>query len=201
MATQTANKLIENINWKIFLDNPEAAKPEELFRVFNGWIPDSPEIFIDVADYQHVGDGPLVLLSGHYVNYVLDSMEGRLGLLYDRRQPYDVNLDNVARLKQSLLDTLRAAKRLADDASFPEKLKFFTGELRLVMNNRALTPNTPEAFAALQPHLAKALEAVFGANGFSLDYSQGDARRRLTVTVKVKSAPSLENAIAALSGK
>ncbi len=199
MTTQTADKLIENINWKIFLENPEAAKPEELFRVFNGWIPDSPEIFIDVADYQHVGDGPLVLLSGHYVNYVLDSMEGRLGLLYDRRQPYDANLDNAARLRNSLQETLLAAARLANDTSLAEKLRFSTGELRLVMNNRALTPNTPEAFASLRPHLERALETVFGAGGFSLGYDQGDARRRLTVTIKVKSAPSLESAIAALS--
>ncbi len=193
--------LIENINWKIFLENPKAASPEHLFRVFNGWIPDSPEIFIDVADYQHVGDGPLVLLSGHYVNYVLDSMEGDLGLLYDRRQPYEASLNTVERLRDSLRDTLLAAKRLADDASFQEKLRFSTGTLRLILNNRALTPNTPETFAALQPHLNQALETVFGPGGFSLEYSQGDARRRLTVTVKSKSAPSLEKAIAALPAK
>ncbi len=187
-----ADMVIENINWKLYLDNPEAANPEEFFRVFNGWIPESPEIYIDVADYQHVHDGPLVLLSGHYVNYVLDTTDGRPGLLYDRRQPLDPDLDAATRLVQSLQEIFVAAKRLEGEEGFSKKPRFATGELRLILNNRALTPNTPEAYAALKPHLEKALGQVFGEGGFKLEYVQGDKRQRLSVTVRAANAKPLE---------
>ena len=80
---------LQFLNWKIFLDNPAEVESEEFFRVWNAWIPDSPEVFVDVADYAHVNDGPLIVLVGHYLNFSLDSGDRRLGLLYDYKQPME----------------------------------------------------------------------------------------------------------------
>src|SRR4051812_37318649 len=101
---------LQFINWKLHLENPAEAEPDEWFKVFNGWIPDSPEIFVDVADYRHVQDGPVTILVGHYVNYSLDSTGRRLGLLYDYKHPMEGG--NRDKLRSSLLGLLRVAKRL-----------------------------------------------------------------------------------------
>ena len=101
---------LQYLNWKLYLENPAEAEPDEWFKVFNGWIPDSPEIFIDVADYKHVQDGPVTVLVGHYVNLSLDAGGRTLGLLYDYKHPMAGS--NEEKLKSSLLGLLRAALRL-----------------------------------------------------------------------------------------
>ena len=78
---------LQNIQWKLHLDESAVGTPHEWFKAFAPWIPDSPEVFVDVADYAHVEDGPVVFLSGHNVCYSLDSAGRRHGLLYERRQP------------------------------------------------------------------------------------------------------------------
>jgi hypothetical protein len=187
---------LQFLNWKIFLDNPAEIESEEFFRAWNAWIPDSPEVFVDVADYAHVNDGPLIVLVGHYLNYSLDSADRRLGLLYDYKQPIDGG--NEEKLRSSLLGLLRAAKRLEDDASFKHKPKFRAGDLRLIVNSRALAPNTSETFEAVKPELAKVLSKVFGDGGYALEH-RPDPRQRFSVQVTAKGAPSLAELVKKLA--
>ena len=63
---------------KIYL-TPESAKSfdvESLIPVFHRWIKQRalPELTIDVASYQHVPQGPGVVLIGHGADYFLDKM-------------------------------------------------------------------------------------------------------------------------------
>ena len=48
-------------------------------------IPD--HLLIDVADYEHVPNGPGTVLVSHEANIHLDLADGRPGLLYIRKQP------------------------------------------------------------------------------------------------------------------
>lgn len=174
---------LQNINWKIFFKNPAALSPEEFFRVFNGWIPDSPEIFIDVADYKHVGDGPVIAIIGHYVNYVLDLDKGRLGLLYDYKQ--HVEGSNEEKLRHSFLELLHAAKRLEGEEGFSAPPRFSLDEAVFTVNNRALAPNSKETETALTPDLARFFGKLYGDDGFEL-LAEPDLRRRFGVAAKAK---------------
>jgi hypothetical protein len=179
---------LQYLNWKIQLANPAEAEPDEWFKVFSTWIPDAPEIFIDVADYKHVPDGPVTLLVGHYVNYSLDAAGRRLGLLYDYKHP--VEGDNEEKIRASLLGLLRVAKRLEEDAGFTHKPKFDTRGLRFIVNSRAVAPNTPATFEAVKPELAKVLAKAFGEGNFTLAHPT-DPRQRFSVEISVKQSLSL----------
>ena len=175
---------LQNLQWKIHLADGTSPPPQEWFRVFGTWIPDSPEVFVDVADYSHVEDGPVVYLAGLHVCYSLDGAGRRLGLLYDRRLPMEGS--NADKLAESLLSVLQAAKRLEDDATFAKKPVFQAGNMILIVNNRALCPNTEATLAALQPDLEALLGRIYGAGDFSLK-RDADPRRRFQVRIKAKS--------------
>ena len=187
---------LQYLNWKLYLENPAEAEPDEWFKVFNGWIPDSPEIFIDVADYKHVQDGPVTVLVGHYVNLSLDAGGRTLGLLYDYKHPMAGS--NEEKLKSSLLGLLRAAKRLEDEAGFGHKPKFKSGEVRLIVNSRAIAPNSAETLAAVKPELTKVLAKVYGENGFTVEHL-ADPRQRFMVQVTAKGNPPLAELIQRLA--
>ncbi len=170
---------LQKINWKLFVTDPSPASPDIFFRVFNTWIPNSPEVFIDVADYSHVQDGPLTALIGYDEDYWLDAADRRLGLLYNRRTPMDGT--NADKLSATLQSVLRAAKRLEDDAAFKGKLKFRTDELLFIVNDRALAPNTRETFEAVRPDIERAVGHLFG-NSPKLDHL-ADPRRRFSVKI------------------
>ena len=187
---------LQYLNWKIFLENPAEAEPEEWFKVFSTWIPDAPEIFIDVADYKHVPDGPVILLVGHYVNYSLDATGRKPGLLYDYKHP--VEGTNEEKIRTSLIGILQVAKRLEEDAGFKHKPKFKTGELQLIVNSRAAAPNTPATLEAVKPDLAQVLSKAFGEGAFTLEHLT-DPRQRFSVRISAQGAPDPAGAIKRLA--
>lgn len=182
---------LQKINWKLFFKDPTVAKPDDFFRVFNSWIPDSPEIFIDVADYQHVHDGPLTVLIGHFVDYALDETDRRRGFLYGCKKTLEG--DEEERLRTTLSSLLKAADRLVSDSLFGGKLHFLTNELEFTVNDRALAPNTSETFTALSPQLNKVMKNLYGEGNYQLNHLKNPKRRfsvRITST-KTFSLPEL----------
>jgi hypothetical protein len=186
---------LQYLNWKIFLENPAEAEAEEYFRVFNTWLPDSPEVFLDVADYKHVSDGPVMVLVGHFLNLSLDQAGRRLGLLSDYKLPMDGT--NADKLRSTLLGLLRAAKRLEGEAGFSHRPRFKASELQLIVNSRALAPNSAATLEAVKPDLAKVLSAAYG-EGFSLDH-QADPRLRFSVTASAKTPITLDELLSRLA--
>ncbi len=183
---------LQYMNWKIFLENPAEMEAEEWFKALNEWIPDSPEVFLDVADYQHVTDGPVLVLVGHNLNLSLDGNDRRLGLLLDYKQPLDGS--NADKLKLTLLSLLKAAKRLESEPALHHKPRFKASELRLIVNSRAAAPNTPATLEAARPELAKLFSAAYGDGNFALEHDP-DPRRRFSVTATAKTPFSLDELI------
>jgi hypothetical protein len=179
---------LQFLNWKISLDNPSEVASEDFFKAFSGWIPESPEIFVDVADYRHVHNGPVIILVGHYLNYSLDGTDGRLGLLYDYKQPMEDG--NEKKLRSTLLGLLRAAKRLEDDPIFNHKPRFRAWELNLSVNSRALAPNTSETLEFVKPDLAAVFADVYAGGRYTLEHLR-DPRRRFSVQVRAEGTPGL----------
>ena len=183
---------LQSIQWKIHLDPGTAPDPQEWFRVLGTWIPDSPEIFVDVCDYSHVEDGPVVFLSGHHVAYSLDASGRRLGLVYEGRQPVDGT--NAEKLSASLTAILKATLRLESDTSFQHKPLFLGGDLKFIVNSRAIAPNNESTFAELKPELESLLGQIYGTGNFSMTRDP-DVRQRFAVHVKAFTPISVTSAL------
>lgn len=186
---------LQNIQWKLHLDEATVGDPHDWFKVFATWIPDSPEVFVDVADYTHVVDGPVIFLSGHNTCYSLDKTSGRHGLLYERRQPAEGT--NPEKLRESLRTLLEHASRIEGDATFKVKPKFLAGDVKFIVNNRAIAPNNDATLAAVKPELSALLDTVYGAGNYTLEREQ-DVRQRFMVHVKAKAPVTVAEALAKL---
>jgi hypothetical protein len=183
---------LQNIQWKLHLDEKTVGNPHDWFKAFAAWIPDSPEVFVDVADYSHVQDGPVIFLSGHNECYTLDATSRRLGLLYERRQPAEGT--NAEKLHGSLKTLLAHAALLEADTVFKSAPKFLAGDVKFIVNNRAIAPNNDETLAALKPELDALLSQVYGAGGYTLE-READKRQRFMVHVKAKSSVTVAEAL------
>src|SRR3954463_16777801 len=108
---------------KFFVEDASRIRGEQFVPIFHSWIQQQaiPEhLLIDVADYQHVSGGPGTGLVAHEANFLTDREEGKLGLMYARKQPAPG--DFLARLKLAFRFCLQGCARLETDAH----LKFKT---------------------------------------------------------------------------
>ena len=159
---------LQRINLKFYLEDPASLSAEEAFRIFNTWIPTTPdEVLIDVADYSHLDEGPLTLLVGHEANYSLDNHSAELGLLYSRKQPADGDLSE--RLTSALKAALTACRRLEEEPSLAGKIKFRSGDVFLVANDRLNAANDDAGENALRAALDPVLAQLFAGAEYSVE--------------------------------
>jgi hypothetical protein len=173
---------VQHVNVKIFAKTADIDIADAI-PIFHRWIQEGvcPELTIDVADYKHVPDGPGIMLIGYEADYSLDEAGGRLGLLYNRKQP--VEGDAAAVLKQAYDSALLAAKRLEEEPPFAGKLAFDTGDVEIILNDRLLSPNTIETWNTVEPVVKSFFSKLYGANDFTVE-RLGEPRERLRVAVK-----------------
>ena len=175
---------LQRINIKFFLAADAELSPAEAFRVFNTWIPTTPdEVLIDVADYSHVPGGPVTLLVGHEANYSLDSSHAEPGLLYSRKQPAAGDL--AGRLESALRSALTACQRLEAEPSLEGKVKFRVGDFLLVANDRLNAANDEAGEGALCAALEPVLARLFAGAEYAIE-RDGDARLRLNLRVRAQ---------------
>ena len=159
---------LQRINLKFYLEDPGSLSAEEAFRVFNSWIPTTPdEVLIDVADYSHMAEGPLTLLVGHEANYSLDNHSAELGLLYSRKQPADGDL--TERLASAFKAALTACRRLEEEPSLAGKVKFRCGDVLLVANDRLNTTNDEAGENDLRSALSPILAQLFAGAEYAVE--------------------------------
>jgi septum formation topological specificity factor MinE len=167
---------------KFFAERPEAVTFEEFIPVFHRWIQKHAVegMLIDVADYGHLPQGPGVGLIAHEADYFIDTMEGPLGLLYNRKTAAEGRLSD--RIAAAFKAALGACMKLETEPEFQGRLKFRAGEALVVANDRLNAPNTEEGFQALRSDLAAALSKVYPSN-FDMQRISLDDRERLTIQV------------------
>jgi hypothetical protein len=177
---------VQHVNVKIFTRQADIDLADAI-PVFHRWIQESlrEEMLVDVADYRHVPDGPGVLLVAHEAIYGLDLADGRLGLLYNRKDALDG--DAQANLRQAFAAALSACALLEAEAPFAGRLRFDPGDCEVIINDRLIAPNTDETWQALHPELERFFSAVYGAGQFTLE-RRGEPRDRFRVAVRA-SAP------------
>jgi hypothetical protein len=173
---------------KLYADS--AAVPDETFiPIFHRWIRDRALdlVFIDVADYAHVPDGPGVMLVTDAIAFALDRSDGRFGLLAQQRRPgHGSTADAIA---LALRQTLDVADALERERALAGKLSFVRNAFRLEINDRLAAPaNDDASYLALRPSIEGAAQRVFPDRRPTIARVFGDARDRLAVDVVLGAA-------------
>ena len=157
---------------KFFAADPSGVRQHEFVPVFHSFIqthaiPD--HLLIDVADYQHVHHGPGIALVSHEANFYTDTGEGRLGLLYQRKQPPAGANDLPGRLAHVFAGALRACEKLEKEPALGGRLRFRTDEMVFRVHDRLLAPNTPETYRDVEPELRAFLSELFPGDEIRLE--------------------------------
>ncbi len=180
---------LQRINIKFYLEDADGLSAEEAFRTFNTWIPQtSDEVLIDVADYSHVGEGPITLLVGHSANYSLDIDDNGTGLLYARKQAQEGDLS--ARLSTAIQAALNACRRLETDPEL--KVKFRGGNLLIVANDRLHAPNSNAAEQELCEALAPVLDPLFAGATYEVERNPAEGER-LNLHIRAEGSFAVQN--------
>lgn len=187
---------IQKINWRVYIDESSRVDPDDFFKAFNTWIPDSPEVFVDVVDYKHVQDGPLVWLAGHHVDFALDGTGRRLSLLLSVKTPQEGG--NEQKVAGALLKVLQACERLEAAPELGGKVRFKAGELDFLINDRAIAPNNEATDGVVRPVVKKVLDSVFGPSAYALERKE-DTRQRYTLAVVAQTPKGIQDLISGLT--
>lgn len=173
---------IQHFRVKLFATPESHPHLGDAIQVFHRWIQDNrvPEIAIDVSDYEHVPEGPGIILVCHEAIYGLDQAKGKLGLVYNRRTELNGSIEE--RLRQALNAAENAAAMLEQEPEFADRLRFDRNAWEVVVNDRALAPNTPATWDALTPTLCRVFDSIIGAGRYSLTPTR-DPRELFTATV------------------
>ena len=173
---------LQHIGAKIFVEGELSIDLARFIDVFHAWVREQSmaELLVDVADYRHVSSGPGVMLIGHQADYNMDHAGGLFGLRYIRKAALDG--DNNSRFRQALASAAHACVRLEEQFASDGPLTFSRNRFELVVNDRALAPNTVETYAACEPELKSSLQSIFGSDAFQIDHHT-DPRARFGVTV------------------
>ncbi len=137
-------------------------------------------LLLDVADYQHVPQGPGVLLIGHDVDYGVD--ETGFSVLRKRQQ------GDAAEVATQLRDALRmglgALEALDRDGALG--MAFDTEHFMVSVLDRALTRNDEAAAHALEAELEAVVRELFGAGVRFARENAADPRSALALSVQTK---------------
>lgn len=187
---------LQRIGLKLFAFDGTAVRPRELVPVFHRWIQQralSDQLLIDIADYEHVPDGPGVLLVAHEGNFSLDLGGGRMGLAYNRKAAgHGALLDRLSGVART---TLEACRLLEDEPSLGGRLRFRGDELHVFANDRLRAPNTPEIAAAFGGIVQQFARKLYGDVACAVT-AEADPRERLGAHVKAPQAVGLNQLIA-----
>jgi hypothetical protein len=172
---------LQKINVKFFAAEPDGIRLEEFINVFNSWIQSADSEYYDVADYSHVHDGPGIVLVAHEANISIDNAGGRLGLLYNRKQP--MSGTNQEKLRFVFRSALENCRKLEQDPSLRGRLAFLGNEATLLINDRLIAPNTDAVFAEARPDIQALAQSLYPGADITLERDQ-NPRERFNVAIK-----------------
>jgi len=167
---------------KIFAADGPSAGIVDCVPVFHRWIQKQcieNHLLIDVADYSHVWQGPGIVLVSHQGNFSTDEEAGRLGLLYQRKQPAEGDLG--ARLRFALRTTLNAGRLLEEDLG--GRIKFRGDQVQISLNDRQQAPTGEETLSAIESFVSDLAAILFpGGNASFQRLASGKSRPSLTIS-------------------
>lgn len=177
--------------FKFFVEDASLLTGHEFVPLFHKWIQQhkvADHLCIDVADYEHVHNGPGTLLITHEANFSMDRADGKFGLLYVRKQAIAGANTFPQRLRAVVRPVLQAAQRLEED--LPGKIKFRTDEFAFRIYDRLLGPNSIETFAAVKPDLESFVTGLYGSAPSALEFYPSP-ESLFEVIIKAPASPAI----------
>lgn len=175
---------LQRIGVKLFMVDGVSVRPREFVPVFHRWIQTQAvrdQLLIDVADYEHVPEGPGVLLAAHEGNFSVDLGGGRMGLAYTRKAPLPGTVAD--RLRGAARSLLGACRLLEGEPALGGRIRFRGDELQVFANDRLHAPNTAATLMAFQPALQALLRVLYGDVACAVT-PEADPRERFGVRVR-----------------
>ena len=181
MTTATTPDLVR-IGAKLYADDPDVIDLAAYVPIFHGWIQRRilDGVPIDVADYAHVPDGPGVMLIGHEADRSFDLVEGRPGVLYQRKR------DGEGTLEQRFAASITAADGIADELEADAGaggVSFARDEILLKVTDRRRAPNDDATLEELRPAIGAALAVVRPGRPATIARVPEDPEGPLTIRV------------------
>ncbi len=140
-----------------------------------------------MADYEHVPDGPGVMLIAHGAYYAVESIDGLPGLAYARKRPAEGPFAD--RLRDALARAIEAGRRLERESALAG-LEISGASWALRIHDRLLAPNDDATFRAVEPALRALLDALYGETAYELA-RENDPQAGFGVRVTAAEAPGL----------
>jgi hypothetical protein len=188
---------LQHLIIKIPVDGALVLDPAKIVDVFHQWVARQlvpGVLLIDVAELLHVPNGPGVIAVGHEADFALDHTGGTWGVLYRRKTVLPGS--NRDRIAEAIGSAAQTAGRLQE--AFPGELKLSRTQFELIVNDRAIAPNTPGTYAIALPEIEAGVRTVLGHGDFTMAHHESDRRQRFGVTIK--SAQPFDLAILAGAG-
>jgi hypothetical protein len=188
------------ISVKFFIDDPAAVDAHQFVPVFHSWIQSRavPEhMLIDVADYEHVHNGPGTVLIAHEANFYTDRTDGRLGLTYSRKWPATGGGGFYQKLAQAYATVLDGCRRLENDPKLNGTVRFRTDESAVRIHDRLLGPNTPQTFEQLKPDLRRLAEDLYAGAAVDIEHLMSP-ERLFEVQLRAEDSPAIATLLSRL---
>ncbi len=182
---------LRGLGIKFFCEDGASLRLADAVPVFHEWIRTHAleGLLIDVADYEHVHQGPGIVLVAHEGNYSLDRAGGRLGVSYCSKQLGPGSL--TERLLSVARSDLKACCLLQQDELLAGRVRFRGDEIEIVANDRLLASNSDGTLAAFRPALDELCGNLFGDASCEVSRRE-NPKERFTVQIKSSKAVPLK---------
>ncbi|MCS6798982.1 MAG: hypothetical protein NZ898_10705 [Myxococcota bacterium] len=179
--------------WQVRIPLASARPPaDRMLEIWHGWIRDRtlPELLVDVVSYEHVHEGPGIVLVGHESDYYLDRVGPHGGLVHFRKRggPRD---GAASRLLDAAAKAFDVALRLRQDSRLPE-LAFDTTRLTVRVPDRLHAPVHAASRGALVEVLQSVAQHLYAGIDMRVE-ANGDERQPLAATLVAAADPGLES--------
>lgn len=184
---------------KLFVDDGSVVRPPELITTFHRWITEGlleDELMIDVANYEHVPQGPGVVLVCDKAHYYFDVRHNRWGLRYRGRR--EARATGGDAIPDAFARALKAASLLENDPSLEGRYRFRTDQVELGIYDRLHAPSEAATLDAIRPDVEAAVEALYGQVPESVELVSGP-KEPFMVAIENAGSPSVDELMGRLA--
>jgi hypothetical protein len=188
---------LQRIDLKVFLDAPDGVKFEPVLTVFDRWRQqtDHPSDWVDLADYGHMQQGPVILMAGKRDRIAVDTNLPGVGILVQTQKGLSGSIEE--RFVEAFRRHLTMSTELTSAPEFPSAAAVRGGDWLVTINDRLQFPNNDATDQAVRSGLVAAMDRLFGDSGYNLERDT-DPQRRYAYRVTAEGNPTLAELAAKL---
>ncbi|MBZ0300899.1 MAG: hypothetical protein K8J31_14215 [Anaerolineae bacterium] len=183
---------------KFFVSPPADVDLSKIVPIFQRWIQREwvEGMLIDIANYDHVHQGPGVILIGDEGDYALDTRDGKPGIMYTyKRQTADTLADN---LRTASRRALVAGQKLSGERTL-SGITFDYAQAQIMFLDRLNAPNTAEGLSVMAGEIESFVSVLYAGAKVQIDRTYSDPREPLSLSLTTAQSVRVEELIERLS--